>query len=128
MKENKILLDEFKEIDYALIKLTNNTVTPWVAAWAYNKEKNCWGQGHYFETFEGATRYIISLLEEKRNKNKPKPIVTSERFKELAESALSYFWDEGLHYDFFEDRDVCLSEEEWDYFMKGAEDDDEEFT
>ena len=122
--KNKILIEEFKEIDYALVKLTNNEVTPWVAAWAYNKENNCWGQGHYFRTFEDASRYILDLLEEKRNKNKAKPVVSPERFKELAETALSYLWDEGLHYDFFEDRDIDLSEEEWDYFMKGVENDE----
>lgn len=124
--ENKILIEEFKEIDYALIKWADNTLTPWVAAWSYNKEKNCWGQGHYFRTFENATKYILDLLEEERNRNKPKPVVTPERFKELAEKAISYLWDNGELWDFEEDRDIDFSEDECDYFIKGDEKEDEE--
>ena len=112
----KQLIEKFPQINYALIHWPENKLTPWVAAWTYDEERDCWGQGHYFRTFEDASRYILDLLEEKRNKNKAKHVVSPERFKELAEQAISYLWDNGELWDFEEDRDIDFSIEEIDYF------------
>jgi hypothetical protein len=43
-------------------------------------------------------------------------IMTEERFKELAESAISYLLDNDLLDDFLEDRDIELTNEECDCF------------
>ena len=53
------------EIDYVLIHWPNNELTPWVAAWSYNEERKCWGQGHYFMTKENAINYLIEVLRER---------------------------------------------------------------
>lgn len=61
----KTLVMEIPEIDYALIHWPDNKVTPWVAAWLYNKESNCWGQGHYFCKKEDALQYIADVMKER---------------------------------------------------------------
>ena len=63
MKKELIL--EIPEIDYVLIHWPDNVVTPWVAAWNFNKEKMCWGQGHYFCTKEDAVEYLAEVFRER---------------------------------------------------------------
>ena len=43
--------------------------------------------------------------------------VTYDRFKEIAESALSYLADNDLLDDFLEDRDIDLDDDEREYFF-----------
>ena len=53
------------EIDYVLIHWEENELTPWVAAWAYNDDRNSWGQGHYFCTKENALKYLAETYKER---------------------------------------------------------------
>ena len=64
MDNKKKLIMELPELDYALVYWEGNC-TPWVAAWGYNKEQNCWGQGHYFVEKEDALRYLVSMYDKK---------------------------------------------------------------
>lgn len=57
-KEVMVIVEEFPEINYVLVK-RNTSYQPWVAAWGYSKEKQCWGQGHYFSKLDEAMRYIL---------------------------------------------------------------------
>ena len=66
------LVEEYPEIDYALVYLGKANPTPWVAAWCLNKEQSCWGQGHYFTELADAMEYIGKKLTEKTGRNEPK--------------------------------------------------------
>lgn len=57
MMESVIIVAEYPEINYVLA-YRGTKFQPWVAAWAYRKEDNCWGQGHYFNTIEDALAHI----------------------------------------------------------------------
>lgn len=64
----RCVLGLYEDIDYALVYLPQNKVTPFVCAWAptFEGEKiHHWGQGHYFVKIEDAVEYI----NEKRRKN-----------------------------------------------------------
>lgn len=61
----KKVIIKVPEIDYVLIHWEENVLTPWVAAWAYNEERNSWGQGHYFQTKEGAVKYLAKTYKER---------------------------------------------------------------
>lgn len=65
--EHYTIIEEFPEIDYALI-YRHTRFQPWVAAWGLNKEKEYWNQGHYFETGTDAIKYICSKYEEREVK------------------------------------------------------------
>lgn len=56
-----LILEEYPEIDYTLL-IRESKYEPYVAAWAFNKEGNYWGQGHYFSTLIDATDYIKQKL------------------------------------------------------------------
>ena len=56
-KEKYVIVEEYPEIDYVLVR-RDNEYQPWVAAWNYQPEIRCWGQGHYFGTLESAMEYI----------------------------------------------------------------------
>jgi hypothetical protein len=43
-------------------------------------------------------------------------LLTDERAREIAEQAISYLQDNDLLEDFLEDRDIALSNEEYEYF------------
>ena len=43
-------------------------------------------------------------------------LLTDERAREIAEQAISYLQDNDLLEDFLEDRDIDLSNEEYEYF------------
>ena len=59
-----LILEEYPEIDYTLL-IREAKYEPYVAAWAYNKEGNYWGQGHYFSTLLDAVNYINEKIKEK---------------------------------------------------------------
>ena len=59
-----LILEEYPEIDYTLL-YRRSKYQPFVAAWAYNKEGNYWGQGHYFESLMDAVLYIKNVAYEK---------------------------------------------------------------
>ena len=50
------------EIDYVLVHWPSNVCTPWVAAWNYNEDRGCWGQGHYFTNPGDAIKYLAGKL------------------------------------------------------------------
>lgn len=66
----RVVLEKYEDIDYALVFLTTNTLTPFVCTWSpkYRSDGNIdyWGQGHYFTNLENAIAYI----KEKREENK----------------------------------------------------------
>lgn len=59
------IVAEFPKINYVLA-YRNSNFQPWVAAWDYHNGSRTWGQGHYFETIEGAMGHIQKLLDEER--------------------------------------------------------------
>ena len=61
----KKVIMRIPEIDYVLVHWEENRCTPWVAAWAYNEERNSWGQGHYFQTKESAVKYLVATYKER---------------------------------------------------------------
>lgn len=64
----KIVL-ELHAIDYALIHWEENTLTPWVAAWAPKTDPSLhWGQGHYFRTKRRAVEYLVETYKERRRR------------------------------------------------------------
>lgn len=59
MKEITII-KEYSEKEYTVIK-RNTTCEPFVACWKFDKSTNTWAAGHYFNTLEGALKYVKSL-------------------------------------------------------------------
>lgn len=59
--EKFVIVERFPEINYVLLK-RDTDFQPWIAAWGYDKEKQYWGQGHYFESLLSAMRYIDSKI------------------------------------------------------------------
>lgn len=57
----RILVEDFPEIDYVLLYLPKNP-TPWVAAWNFDSTDNTWDQGHYFSKLEDVMNYIRGKL------------------------------------------------------------------
>lgn len=64
----RVLLEKYEDIDYALIYLSTNSLTPFVCAWSptYREDGTIdhWGQGHYFSHLENAIAYIKEKREE----------------------------------------------------------------
>ena len=52
-----ILLEEYPEIDYALLK-RDTTFQPYIVAWQFNKEGCYWSNGNYFQDLLSAMKYI----------------------------------------------------------------------
>lgn len=44
------------------------TFQPWVVAWNYNTEGDCWGQGHYFSDFDEAAEWYAQYNKKDENK------------------------------------------------------------
>lgn len=103
--ESYIIVAEFPEIDYVLA-YRGGKYEPWVAAWGYNG-KNCWTQGHYFATINGAMRYIQYVLDK----------IPYERMDELASKAIDGLFEN----DSYEAEKYCeetleLTDYEREYF------------
>ena len=62
----KELLFEIPELDCAIVFLPDNDYTPWVAAWAYDRETSSWGQEHYFSSFVDLYEYLKELAKGKK--------------------------------------------------------------
>lgn len=90
----KNLVYTFEEIDYALINWTDNTYTPWVAAWGYMPETGNWCQGHYFRTKEDAMCYIGFKYQERFYKATPR-----EKIEDLKEGLGEYGYKYTAVYD-----------------------------
>ena len=52
-----MILDEFPEINYALLR-RNTNFQPYVACWGFHKADGYWDQGHYLQTLEEALELI----------------------------------------------------------------------
>lgn len=64
---NKIVLDRFPSIDYAIVYWEGNC-TPFVATWHLNEDnpdKIYWGQGHYFTNLLDCVHYVEELIQGK---------------------------------------------------------------
>ena len=61
----KKVIFEIPEINYVLIHWKENTITPWVAAWVYDKETGNWAQGHYFREKKDALEYLANTYKER---------------------------------------------------------------
>lgn len=48
--------------DYTLLARVkeDNTVHEYIVAWCYDKQKDCWAQGHYFENLQDAMTYMVN--------------------------------------------------------------------
>lgn len=105
-----LILAEYPEIDYTLL-VRDTSFQPYVAAWAFNKEKNNWGQGHYFSDIVEACDYIKTKLDEKRD------IITYARMSELATRFKDGFMeaDEDYAMEWFEG-ECDMTKEEYEYF------------
>lgn len=100
--DDYLILEEYPEIDYVLLR-REAKYEPFVAAWAYNKEGNYWGQGHYFSELIDAVNYIQSKIDEK---NKVEKFEITKDFKEEVYDTLT---DE-IEYYIFESH--CVEEHE----------------
>lgn len=65
MRKEVIL--NLKRIDYVLVSLPDNPVTPWCAAWLPKVSESglSWGQGHYFCRKADALRYLKQTYKER---------------------------------------------------------------
>lgn len=73
----KTIILRIPEIDYVLIHWAENTLTPWVAAWAYNEDGGYWGQGHYFTNKADALEYLANTYKERY------PVVLERKIAEI---------------------------------------------
>lgn len=64
----KELLFEIPELDCAIVFLPDNDYTPWVAAWAYDRETSSWGQEHYFSSFVELYESLKELAKRKKTR------------------------------------------------------------
>ena len=104
--ETVIIVKEYPEIDYVLA-YRGGKYQPWVAAWNYKKERNTWGQGHYFEELEDAIEYIRTV------KGKP----NWYRLDEIASKAIDgLFVDDPYEAKIYCEDTLELTEEENEYF------------
>ena len=104
-REDFIVVESFPEIDYVLLK-RNSKYEPWVAAWAYNEERESWGQGHYFEEFIDAVRYIDNKLR----------TIPYDRMSEIASRLMDFARESDDIDDTLYDYDVELDKKEKEYF------------
>ena len=121
--ETVIIVESFPEIDYVLA-YRGGSYEPWVAAWGYNG-KNCWSQGHYFNDFLKAVRWI-------QNKIDTVPFL---RLEEIASKAIDGLIEDDPYEaaEYFEN-ELELTPEEIEYFgivetmdmIKGYEEDDDD--
>ena len=101
-----LIVKEYPEIDYVLA-YRGGKYQPWVAAWAYRKENNCWGQGHYFEELEDAIEYIRTV------KGKP----NWYRLDEIASKAIDgLIQDDPYEAEIYLKEDIEITFEEAQYF------------
>lgn len=116
--EKFVIVERFPEIDYVLLRRDTN-FQPWIAAWAYNEEDEHWGQGHYFEEFIDAVRYIDSKLRK----------IPYDRMNEIASRLVDYAKesDDDIE-DILSDYDIDLDEKEKEWFgIYDNEDEEEEW-
>lgn len=103
--ESYIIVAEFPEIDYVLA-YRGGKYEPWVAAWGYNG-KNCWTQGHYFATINGAMKYIQYLKDK----------IPYERMDELASKAIDgLFENDPYEAETYCEETLELTDYEREYF------------
>jgi hypothetical protein len=110
--DDYLILAEYPEIDYTLL-VREAKYEPFVAAWAYNKEGNYWGQGHYFADIVDACAYIKEKLDAKEGN------ITTERITEIATGALHKIIEldgSEMAYDFFHEYEMDMSEKELEFF------------
>lgn len=101
-----LIIKEYPEIDYVLA-YRGGKYQPWVAAWAYRKESNCWGQGHYFEELEDAIEYIRTV----------KGLPNWYRMSEIATKAIDgLIQDDPYEAEIYLEEEIEITEEEAKYF------------
>lgn len=107
--ESVMIVAEYPEIDYVLA-YRGGSFQPWVAAWAYRKERNGWGQGHYFQNIEDAIEYI------RDKQGKP----NWYRLDELASKAIDGLIEDDPYEaaEYFEN-EMEMTDEEIEYFCIG---------
>lgn len=115
--ESYIVVKSFPEIDYVLIH-RNTKFMPWIAAWAYNEERECWGQGHYFEEFIDAVRYIDNKLR----------TIPYDRMSEIASRLMDFARESDDIDDTLYDYDVELDKKEREYFGLDNEEEDDAYA
>ena len=103
--EKFVIVERFPKIDYVLLR-RDTDFQPWIAAWAYNEERECWGQGHYFEEFIDAVRYIDSKLRE----------ISYDRMSEIASRLMDFAKETDDIDETLYDYDIELSEKEKNWF------------
>lgn len=54
-----VILGRYPSVDYVLLE-RNSKYQPYVAAWGYDDEHQCWAQGHYFERLIDAAEWILA--------------------------------------------------------------------
>ena len=65
-KLSSFFTDEEKELYIVIAQYGTYTLIyrgtqfePWVVAWLYRPEQKCWDQGHYFDRFADAIKYLF---------------------------------------------------------------------
>lgn len=115
--EKFVIVERFPKIDYVLLR-RDTDFQPWIAAWAYNEERECWGQGHYFEEFIDAVRYIDNKLR----------TIPYDRMSEIASRLMDFARESDDIDDTLYDYDVELDEKEREYFGLNNEEEDDAYV
>lgn len=113
--EDFIVVERFPEIDYVLLK-RNSKYEPWIVAWAYDEDNQCWGQGHYFDSFIEATRYIDSKI-------RPIPY---DRVAEIASRLMDMVKETDDIDETLYEYDIELDDDEKEWFCIEVNEDEEE--
>lgn len=113
--ESYIVVARFPEIDYVLIN-RNTKFIPWIVAWAYDEDNQCWGQGYYFDSFIEAARYIDSKI-------RPMPY---DRVAEIASRLMDMVKETDDIDETLYEYDIELDDEEKEWFCIEINEDEEE--
>ena len=104
----RIVVAEFPEIDYALI-YRGTKYEPWVAAWGLEniKRGESWAQGHFYETINGAMKWIQSKMDK----------IPRCRMEEIATKAIDgLFEDDPYEAEIYCEETLELTEYEREFF------------
>ena len=108
-KEKYVIVAEFPTIDYTLVYRPTE-FEPWIAAWAFNKEKGSWGQGHCFDTITKAMKHIFMMTDK----------ITFLRMEEIASKTIDKLIEEDPYEaEEFLREELDLDDDEVEYFGIG---------
>lgn len=113
--EQLIVMESYPEINYTLLR-RNTKFQPYIAAYGYNKEEKCWGNGHYFDTILEAERYISSKLR----------IMPYDRAAEIASRLMDMVKETDDIDEALREYDIELDDDEKEWFCIPVDEEEDE--